>query len=179
VSNQPGSNPAALEAEPDVHVPEVAARPTSRAYKRPVALSDEQPSVGGYVLKATLLDLPEQLRDLELRVGRRSVAGNGCLTGRGHLVEVTRTRRTDSHLHDSSRLAVHVPDVPIGDARERENHGGATRRIRTDLPICARCLRTERHIECHHPGAVRRARSAHLELACPSRASINAAAREL
>jgi hypothetical protein len=62
VSNQPASNPAALEAGADVHGPEVAARPTSRAYKRPVALSDEQPSVGGYALKASLLDLPEQLR---------------------------------------------------------------------------------------------------------------------
>jgi hypothetical protein len=100
VSNQPGSNPAALEAGADAPVPEVAARPTSRAYERPVALSDEQPSVGGHALKPSLLDLPEQLRDLELRVGRRSVAGNGCLTDRGHLVEVTRTCRTDSHLHD-------------------------------------------------------------------------------
>jgi hypothetical protein len=56
LSNQPGSNPAALEAGADVQVPEVAARPTSRAYKSPVALSDEQPSVGVHALKASHLD---------------------------------------------------------------------------------------------------------------------------
>jgi hypothetical protein len=33
MSNQPRFNAAALEAGADVHVPEVAARPTSRAYK--------------------------------------------------------------------------------------------------------------------------------------------------
>src|SRR5262245_32553098 len=100
MSNQPCSNAAALEASAEVHVPEVAARPTSRAYKRLVALSDEQRSVGGHALKPSLLDLPQQLGNLELRVGRRSVAGNGCLTDRGDLVEVTHTCRTDSHLHD-------------------------------------------------------------------------------
>jgi hypothetical protein len=45
VSNQPGPNPAALEAGADVHVPEVAARPTRRAYKGPwLSATNNHPS---------------------------------------------------------------------------------------------------------------------------------------